>query len=130
MNLFGAYKYIYYKIYMFMLSTANKDNAEVGASCILSLIVFFYLLALILKLTIMSELNFNLQQIQVKILLLVFLSLLYLMQYILFERGSRYLKVVEEFSNEEGKQKRFGGIVVILIFTGSLISFFWAILSS
>ena len=117
------YFFIYYKIYKVILKTPNKDIAEWSSMTAFSLLLLFNLGYLIIITNIYKTLFVFKNQYFMVLIMILILSL----NYLLFIRKNRYLKIKKDFSKLSKTKETIFGYLVLLYVIGSIWLFFHAI---
>jgi hypothetical protein len=119
----NIYYYIYYKLYKFVCKT-NKGIAEWASMIFYSLLLFFNIVTVLYYLHLLKSgvLVRNGQGVMVSTE--VFLLII---NYALFIRNRRYLKVLKKYSNETNTYRFIGSFLVILYIILSYYFFFHAL---
>jgi hypothetical protein len=106
--------YLFYKIYKFALSLKLDDSPYTTLTSI-TLLEFFNLMIIQNLLHIKIPVN--------KYLVWLFVLVLLFVNYLIFLRKKRYLKIIDRYEGQEAKQKIIGSICVI---TYTILTIFFA----
>lgn len=113
------YNYFYWRCYDLLSLTGNYDLAW-GASHFMSVITGMTILKLFFQYTLYKQWSLA----QVKIAAVLLFLLLELLNYLLFVRHERYIKVISEFQNEQKKVKTTSRVAMLILLALGFYSLF------
>ena len=117
------YYYLYYRIYKFLTRIGKFELYHTTNHNINGLEMFFSMSVYILlrKYEIIPKLNV--------IILLIYVSLIMILNYFIFLYKKKYVDIIKMFENETKRQKQISSAIVLLIFFLNLFFFIYAITS-
>ncbi len=112
-------QYIYYKI--FQVHSRGEDNFVAAFMSVMTISVAFFLNFMIIegfliRINIISKFI-----IQTKFESILFGVIIILINYFIFMRNKKYIKIIKMFENEGKKNKLIGNIIVLLYFVSTVL---------
>ncbi len=114
----NIYNVIFFKLYKTSLKTANKDIAEWTTMIAMSILIFFNITSVIVLTKIYKTGIFNVHSMPIIMIVLLIIN------YLLFIRDKKYLKIAKEYSKISELKNKILGYIVLFYVIGSIWLFF------
>jgi hypothetical protein len=120
-----AYKYLFYKLFKFWeFTSVPKFWSDMKAALSIDILVFFIVLSCMIYFNVFINpyINFG----KVKYIVLIFILLISIPNYFIFNHRDQWKKIVHEFDKLPSKENNKGGIIVLSIVLLIIINLIFA----